>query len=90
MAKLPLPSSVDKRFDVEIRIAVTKEGSDKPMSETIQLYRNMDYVQMQITQGMAIRAVAEALIGAGDAVVAEITEAAASQVAEPPEAVKYK
>jgi hypothetical protein len=39
----------------------------------------MDYVQMQMTQSIVVRALVEALVGAGDAVVAEISNAAVEE-----------
>jgi len=74
---LPLPSSVDKKFEMKLSVEITKGG--EPFSSTVQKYVNMDYVQMQMTQSIVVRALVEALVGAGDAVVAEISNAATEE-----------
>jgi hypothetical protein len=71
---LPLPSSVDKKFEMKLSVEITKGG--EAFSSTVQKYVNMDYVQMQTTQSLVVRALVEALVGAGDAVIAELANAA--------------
>jgi hypothetical protein len=54
------------KYEIEIAMSITKEGSEEPMAVTNQVYSNLEYFAVLGIQ----KAVVNALLGLGDAQLA--------------------